>query len=89
MFANRISFSRWAYLFILILVAGLRIGRAQDGSIEDIKYNDDYESIQKIAAVTQPLKRADQLVTLISDRRIWMKSCKGMPWGFLFETWKL
>jgi tetratricopeptide (TPR) repeat protein len=69
MFAKRISFSRWSYLFILFLFAGIGIGRAQDGSTEDIKYGDDYERIQKIKAVTQPLKRAEQLVSLIGERK--------------------
>jgi hypothetical protein len=56
-------------LFFLFLVVGLGIGRPQDDSIADIKYNDDYERIQKIAAVTQPIKRADQLVVLLKERQ--------------------
>jgi hypothetical protein len=68
MHAKRISFRRWMNLSLLFLVAYLGIGRAQNDSLEDIKYNDDYERIQKIAAVTQPLKRADQLVTVLKER---------------------
>jgi tetratricopeptide (TPR) repeat protein len=68
MCAKRISFSPWLNFLIFFLVIGIGIGRAQNDSMEDIKYSDDYDRIQKIAAVTQPLKRADQLVALLKER---------------------
>jgi hypothetical protein len=68
MYVKRISFSRWVSFCILFLVAGLGIGQAQNDSAEDIKYSDDYERIQKIAAITQPFKRADQLVAVLKER---------------------
>jgi tetratricopeptide (TPR) repeat protein len=69
MFAKSISFRRWLHLSILFLVAGLGIGHSQDEAVDDIKYNDDYERVHKIAAVTQPLKRAEQLVALFAERK--------------------
>jgi hypothetical protein len=68
MFAKRISISRLLHLSVLLLITGLGTGRTQDGEIEDIKYNDDYARIQKIAAVTQPIKRAEQFIAVFSER---------------------
>jgi hypothetical protein len=68
MHAKKISFNRWVNISILFLVGVLGTGRAQNDSVEDVKYNDDYERIQKIVAVSQPLKRADQLVVVLKER---------------------
>jgi tetratricopeptide (TPR) repeat protein len=68
MFTKRIFFSRLLNLAILFFVACMGIGRSQQDSVEDIKYNDDYDRIQKIVAGTQPLKRADQFVALYKER---------------------
>jgi tetratricopeptide (TPR) repeat protein len=62
-------FSNWRlHLSILFFVACIGIGRAQDNDLADIKYNEDNERIQKIVAGTQPLKRADQFITLYKER---------------------
>jgi tetratricopeptide (TPR) repeat protein len=68
MFTKKIFIRRSLTLSILFFVACMGIGRSQNDAVEDIKYNDDYERIQKIVAGTQPLKRADQFVALYKER---------------------
>lgn len=67
MFANKRFFSRWAGLSVLIFLAA-SAGRAQDSAVDEIKYKEDYDRVQKIAAITQPIKRADQFITLYKER---------------------
>mgnify|MGYP001024855190 FL=1 len=45
--------------------AGLR---AQEESAEETQYREDYDRTQKIVAISDPVKRADQLITFIKER---------------------
>ena len=68
MFANKSFLKRYLSLSIIILISGLFTARAQDATVEEIKYQEDYDRLQRIAAVKQPLKRADQLAKLYTER---------------------
>ncbi len=63
------SLLRWWFCFsTLALTMGVFVARAQDESLAEIKYNEDYDRVQKIVKITQPLKRAEQLVALYKER---------------------
>lgn len=53
-----------AVVFILAFAA---FG-AQDSALEDIKYKDDYDRIQRVVKVNDPVKRTDQIATLYEER---------------------
>jgi hypothetical protein len=51
----------------LLLASGLSAVFAQD-SAADIQYKEDYDLLQRIVAVNQPVKRAGQIIALYKDR---------------------
>ena len=69
MFANRSFLKQLLSLSIIMLISGIFAVRAQNAAIEEIKYQEDYDRLQRIAAVKPALKRADQLATFYTDRK--------------------
>jgi tetratricopeptide (TPR) repeat protein len=69
MFATKNFLKRYLSLSVIILIPGLFTGRAQDAALEEIKYQEDYDRLQRIAAVKQPIKRAEQLATLFTEKK--------------------
>ena len=69
MFANRSFLKQLLSLSIIMLMSGIFAVRAQNAAIEEIKYQEDYDRLQRIAAVKPALKRADQLATFYTDRK--------------------
>ncbi len=57
-------------LLTAVLIFGIAFpaAYAQDETLAEIKYREDYDSLQKIAAVTQPIKRADLMVTFYKGK---------------------
>jgi hypothetical protein len=53
----------------LVFVAAVMTAGAQQGTLEEIKYKEDYDRIQRIVKVSNPVKRSDQIVSLYKDRR--------------------
>jgi hypothetical protein len=52
----------------LVFAVGLPIAPAQDETLSEIRYREDYEQIQKIIKIGDPAKRADQLLTFYKGR---------------------
>lgn len=69
MFANKNFLGRCLTLSTIMLISGLFSVRAQDATVEEIKYQEDYTRLQSIAAVKQPARRADQLGKLYAERK--------------------
>jgi tetratricopeptide (TPR) repeat protein len=53
---------------ILLFAGTISLIIAQDETIEEIKYKEDYDRIQSIIKITDIVKRADKMVDLYSDR---------------------
>jgi tetratricopeptide (TPR) repeat protein len=68
MLANYSIFGRLFGFNILVLVAALSIVHAQEGTVEEIQYREDYDRIQEILKVNNLVKRADQIVKLYEER---------------------
>ena len=69
MFANRSFLKQFLGLSVIILISGMFALRAQDAAVEEIKYQEDYDRLQRIAAVKPAIKRAEQLTTLYTERK--------------------
>jgi hypothetical protein len=69
MFGNKIISERLFGICILAFVASLVTARAQEGTLVEIKYKEDYDRIQQIIKVNNPVKRCDQIVSLYKDRK--------------------
>ena len=52
-----------------VCAAFLAAAAAQDESLEDFKYKEDYDRVQAIAKTADIVKRAERMVTLYGDRR--------------------
>lgn len=68
MLANKGYFVRLVSFSVLVLTAGLLAAYAQDQTLADIKYKDDYERLQRVVRVTAPIKRVEQLLAFYRDR---------------------
>lgn len=66
MFVNH-CFGRLCSLFALTFILGLSASHAQNEA-EEIRYRDDYDQIQKIIKITDPAKRADQMLAFYKGR---------------------
>jgi tetratricopeptide (TPR) repeat protein len=60
-------FPLWITAFIC--VAFLSAAAAQDESLEDFKYKEDYDRVQSIAKTPDVVKRAERMVALYGERR--------------------
>jgi hypothetical protein len=56
----------WMAVCAALFVVGSSPLYAQD-SLSDIKYKDDYDRIQKVAKISDPAKRADQMVQVYKE----------------------
>jgi tetratricopeptide (TPR) repeat protein len=68
MFAYKKFFERLFWGCALILALGFLGVRAQEGTVAEIKYKEDYDRIQKIITVSDPLKRANQMLTFYKEK---------------------
>ena len=69
MFGNCSILGRWFSFSILILASALPAVCAQEGSINEIKYKEDYDRIQNIVKINNLVKRSDQIIKLYEDRK--------------------
>ena len=53
---------------ILMLIFGFSFVLAQEGTVDEVQYAEDYDRIQKIIKVSNVVKRLDQIVNLYVDR---------------------
>ena len=60
------SFGFWISCFACLAIAASL--RAQEESLEDFKYKEDYDRVQSILKNPDPVKRAERFVTLYGDR---------------------
>ncbi len=65
---EKLRFFRYG-LPVSILAAFLAVSFAQDESLEEMKYREDYERVQTIVKITSPEKRAEKLLALYADRK--------------------
>jgi tetratricopeptide (TPR) repeat protein len=61
------GFFGWFLLPVFVFSLGFSGIYAQDETLAEIKYKEDYDRIQKITAVTQPVKRADLMLKLYKE----------------------
>jgi len=62
------SFFGRLFFFIMVFPFSLSAVYPQDEILAEIKYKEDYDRLQKITKVTQPVKRADLMVTFYKER---------------------
>jgi len=67
MYSETNSLGRFFFVMFLLAVVSL-LGRAQDSTLAEIKYKDDYDRIQAIAKVSDAVKRAGQMLSLYKER---------------------
>jgi len=68
MFAICSCFGRLLGFSILFLASALSVASAQEGTAEEIQYEEDYNRIQNIVKVNNPVKRSDQIIKLYQER---------------------
>jgi len=68
MFANNMRSARSILAGALIIGLGLPAAIAQDSTVEEIKYKEDYDRIQSILKVSDILKRGDMMLKLYKER---------------------
>ena len=68
MFACKCYFRQFFSLAAAFLFLGFLAANAQDETLADIRYREDYERTQRIFKINQPVKRADQILLLYKDR---------------------
>jgi hypothetical protein len=68
MFANTRLLARLIFSAALIFVLGFSALRAQDSALEEIKYKEDYDRLERIKKVTDVAKRGDQFVSFFRER---------------------
>jgi len=54
---------------LFVCTAFLAAAAAQDESLEDFKYREDYDRVQSITKITDPVKRAERMLALYGERR--------------------
>ncbi len=68
MFANTRLFTQLSSLAALIFALTFSTVRAQDQTLEDIKYKEDYDRVQAILKISDIQKRLDRVVALYKER---------------------
>lgn len=66
---NTRLFRSWIPSCVLIFTAAVSMINAQDETLADIKYKEDYDRIQTIIKVGDVVKRADKMVALYGEKR--------------------
>lgn len=61
-------FAQFGSSIALILSFGLALVQAQDPTLDEIKYNEDYTRMQSILKTTDVVKRADKMAAMYRDR---------------------
>jgi tetratricopeptide (TPR) repeat protein len=67
MCSERNSLGRFSFSMLLLALVSSLV-RAQDSTLADIKYKDDYDRIQAIIGVSDPIKRAGRMLNLYRER---------------------
>ena len=62
---NSLKYFFFSFIVVFLLASGVR---AQDSTITDIKYKEDYDRIQAIAKVSDPVKQAGQMLAFYKGR---------------------
>jgi hypothetical protein len=65
---NRAISARVGLLAALFAVAGILAAQAQDATLEEIKYKEDYDRVQTILKVSDIQKRTDRFIALYRER---------------------
>jgi hypothetical protein len=68
MYAKTRILTRLGSLAAIIAVISLSVVRAQDATLEEIKYKEDYDRVQAILKVSDIQKRSDRLIALYKER---------------------
>jgi tetratricopeptide (TPR) repeat protein len=68
MFDSNCFFKRLFCIAFPVFALGLFAAHAQEATLDEIKYREDYNRIKKMEKVDDPVKRADQFVTFYSER---------------------
>ncbi len=68
MFANTRLFARLSSVAALISVLSFSALRAQDSTLEEIKYKEDYDRVQIILKISDIQKRSDRIIALYRER---------------------
>jgi tetratricopeptide (TPR) repeat protein len=68
MFEKIRRFARLGSSLALVFSFGISAVRAQDSTLEDIKYSEDYNRVQTFLKMTDTEKRDDRIVTMYKDR---------------------
>ncbi len=68
MFTYTRLFARTISAAALIFALGSFVTRAQDPALEDIKYKEDYDRLERIKKITDVTKRLEQFVALYRER---------------------
>ncbi len=68
MLTNESFFGRLFSVSFILLALAFSVSKAQEGSVEDIKYKEDYDRIQKIIKTRAPVARAEQILDLYDER---------------------
>ena len=67
MFADRF-FGRLFHFCAIVFALGFSVVYAQEESISEIRYKDDYDQLQRIIKITDPAKRGDQMLIFYKGR---------------------
>jgi tetratricopeptide (TPR) repeat protein len=72
MLTNKSFFERLFAVSLIFLALGFwaagEVASTQEGSVEEIKYKEDYDRVQKIIKVRSPVTRTEQILNLYDDR---------------------
>jgi len=68
MVAKKRLIARTVFAAVLIISLGFPAAMAQDATLEEIKYKEDYDRIQSILKVSDILKRGDMILKLYRER---------------------
>jgi hypothetical protein len=68
MLQNLRFFKSWIPSCLLVFVAAVSMVNAQDETLADIKYKEDYDRIQAITKISDIVIRADKMVAFYSER---------------------
>jgi hypothetical protein len=69
MFKNARLFTRLMTAIALIFGLGLSALKAQDSTLEEIKYKEDYDRVQSLLKVTDIMKRGERMLLMYKERR--------------------
>ncbi len=69
MFENVRPLARSLIAAAIIVTLGTTLAPAQDSSLEDIKYKEDYDRVQTILKISDITKRTDRMLSMYKDRR--------------------